>query len=371
MSGITLGTAIGDWIVEDQLGTGGMGAVYRCRNAHAGRLTAAIKVLRGDDRPDFERWFRREVEALAALRHPGIVRVLGAGVDPKHGAFLAMDLVEGVTLREHVRDHGPLPAGEARKVLPLLTSALAHAHARGVRHRDIKPGNVILTPDGLPVLVDFGIARLSDATELTVHDALIGTPAYMSPEMFDNDEIDLVAADVYALGVVLWEALTGKRAFTTDRGLSSRQRMVKVAQLKWQSAALDPGEGLPQALRDIIGLMTSPDPKLRPSDLSLMATQMEQALRDVADTVTAAPITMEVPRDATAEASIAPRSEQLSRSMQRTRSEQHPEDLVRSDGPSAEAVEQEVYRWVIGAAIAAIVLGGIAAVAAGWWVGLI
>ncbi|HMV69311.1 MAG TPA: protein kinase, partial [Myxococcota bacterium] len=244
-------------------------------------------------------------------------------------------------------------------VLPRLTAALAHAHARGVRHRDVKPGNVILTTDGEPVLVDFGIARLDDVTELTVRDAFIGTPAYMSPEMFDDGDVDLVSADTYALGVVLWESLTGRRAFTTERGLTAKQRMIKVAQLKWQSGPLDPGEDVPAAVRELVQAMTSPDPKQRPTDLVAVAARMEAALRGEdwrveapqdEHSATLAPVTMQPPDD--------------------------PGDpSLRSTGDSTTVdrgeVEREVTRWVIGAVVAAIVLGGLGAAGAAWWVGLL
>ena len=152
------GDRIGDWIIDRPLGEGGMGAVFRVHSALSERVDAALKVMKPSMEPDARARFVREAEALAALRHPAIVRVMGFSEDPRRGPGVPGHGAGGrrdPQAPARARAHGRCP--EALATFVPLAGGLEHAHAVGIFHRDLKPSNVILTPDG-PVLVDFGIA---------------------------------------------------------------------------------------------------------------------------------------------------------------------------------------------------------------------
>jgi tetratricopeptide (TPR) repeat protein/predicted Ser/Thr protein kinase len=183
----------------------------------------AIKFLSSDRSPDREtrRRLLREARASAALDHPGICGIYEVGETPEGRGFIAMQYVAGETL-ERALERGPMPPSEALVLCARIAEALAAAHRKGVVHRDLKPGNVMLTADRRPVLVDFGIAKLvgaetqpsnvTTATITTGAHAAVGTPGYMSPEQIQQRPID-ARSDLFALGLILFECLTGRRAF--------------------------------------------------------------------------------------------------------------------------------------------------------------
>jgi eukaryotic-like serine/threonine-protein kinase len=213
------GDRIGDWVVDETLGEGGMGAVYRVHSALTPRLAAALKVLKPTADVEARARFVREAEALSALRHPAIVHVMGFSEDEKRGLlYIVMELAFGETLKDRM-DRGPMALEDATRVFTRLASALEHAHAAGVYHRDLKPANIILCHDGSVRLVDFGIAATQTAEPLTGGGHL-GTLSYVPPEIFRGEKGDARAADVYAFGLVLHEALVGKRMFPIERGLT-------------------------------------------------------------------------------------------------------------------------------------------------------
>ena len=145
---LTAGDRIGDWVVEEPLGEGGMGAVYRVHSALTARLQAALKVLKTTSEPEARARFVREAESLSGLSHPGIVRVMSFGEDPVRGLpYMAMELVHGETLKTRLQ-RGPLTPADAVTAFAPLASALEYAHASGIFHRDIKPANVVLCRDG-------------------------------------------------------------------------------------------------------------------------------------------------------------------------------------------------------------------------------
>src|SRR5207245_8729462 len=150
------GERVGDWIVEAPLGEGGMGAVYRVHSALTRRLMAALKAMKPSAEADARARFVREAEALSALRHPAIVRVMGFSEDPERDLlYIVMELAVGETLRARLQ-RGPMEVPEALATFVPLAQGLDHAHSTGVFHRDLKPSNVILSRDGTPRLVDFG-----------------------------------------------------------------------------------------------------------------------------------------------------------------------------------------------------------------------
>lgn len=201
------------------LGEGGMGIVYEAEQTFP-RRRVAIKALRGTlATPGMLRRFQNEVELLARLHHPGIAQIFEAGFANEQSpdqAFFVMELVEGVALTRFAREKS-LPARDRLALLLKICEAVEHAHQRGVIHRDLKPGNILVTASGEPKVLDFGVARTVDhdahASMATRAGQIIGTPSYMSPEQIEGDPGLDTRTDVYALGVIAYELLAGKLPF--------------------------------------------------------------------------------------------------------------------------------------------------------------
>ncbi len=200
--------------ILEPLGAGGMGLVFRgVREADGGPV--AVKVLpRGPSSdPEWRERFQREAAALSALDHPGIVKILGSGETLDGRLYLAMELVEGCDLRRLLKT-GKLAPGRALDIATSVAAALAHAHERGIIHRDIKPGNILVGEGSVVKVADFGIARAisGDASSFTLTQTreAFGTPYYIAPEVVENATAASPASDVYAVGVLLYEMLTGR-----------------------------------------------------------------------------------------------------------------------------------------------------------------
>lgn len=226
------GTHLGDFVLQEEIGRGGMGVVYRARQENLAR-DVAVKVLPPplyDDEVAVER-FRRESLAASRLRHPGIVPVLAAGRE--HGLFYyAMELVDGWSLRHllQVRERTAPDVADPRVCAALMRDvalALAHSHAQGVLHRDVKPQNILIERrTGAPRLIDFGLAKVLDLGTLSRTGDAAGTPLYMSPEQVRAKAID-ERTDIYSLGAVLYELLTGSPPFP---GRNSHEIMLEITQ---------------------------------------------------------------------------------------------------------------------------------------------
>ena len=214
--------------VQDELGRGGMGVVYRAWDQSLHRPVAIKMLLAGDfARPDERERFGREAEAAAGLRHPNIVQVYHVG-ELEGRPYFMMEFVEGGSLGERLAV-APLAAGPAAALIATLAEAVQAAHDRGIVHRDLKPANVLLTADGTPKIADFGLARrLDDGAGLTRSGVPLGTPNYMAPEQALGLTHSIgPAADVYALGAILYEALTGRPPFRADTTAETLRQVVE------------------------------------------------------------------------------------------------------------------------------------------------
>jgi eukaryotic-like serine/threonine-protein kinase len=205
---------IASYTLLEQIGYGGMAVVYRARQETLDR-TVAVKILSENmaASSEFMERFRREARTAANLRHPNVITVHDFGEDERGVPYLVMEYIEGPTLAD-LMDAG-LDDERIPNLLDQIAAGLDYAHARGVIHRDIKPGNVLMTEEGRAVLADFGLAWLLEGAQLTLTGGVIGTPEYMSPEQAAGHPFDH-RADVYALGIVLYEMLVGERPFVSE-----------------------------------------------------------------------------------------------------------------------------------------------------------
>src|SRR5688572_10876857 len=233
-----IGQTLGHYRNESKLGEGGMGVVYRAFDTHLDRAVA-IKVLRPDATasPDRKRRFVQEAKSASALNHPGIVHIYDIdSVNLPDGPtdFIAMEFVPGKTLDQYIGKSG-LSLNEALKYGIQIADALARAHAAGIVHRDLKPANIIVADDGRVKLLDFGLAKLTEAIDgdpegatataaqknpQTEEGAILGTVAYMSPEQAEGRKVDL-RSDIFSFGSVLYEMVTGRRAFEGTNKIST------------------------------------------------------------------------------------------------------------------------------------------------------
>jgi serine/threonine protein kinase len=224
------GDRIGHYKLLQQIGEGGCGAVYMAEQEEPVRRRVALKVIKlGMDTKNVIARFEAERQALALMDHPNIARVLDAGATETGRPFFVMELVRGIKITDYC-DQNKLSTRERLELFIEVCHAIQHAHQKGVIHRDIKPSNILVTlHDGKPIpkVIDFGIAkatdqRLTDKTLFTQFEQFIGTPAYMSPEQAEMSGLDIdTRTDIYSLGVLLYELLTGKTPFDPKELLQS------------------------------------------------------------------------------------------------------------------------------------------------------
>lgn len=267
----------GRFEIERLASSGGMAVVYRAIDRTTG-LPVALKVLHADG-VRFAGHFARESYVLAELDHPGIVRYIAHGSTPSGELFLAMEWLEGEDLAQRCK-RGPLSVADTVTLGMRVAQALGAAHARGVVHRDIKPGNLFLPDRDITrvKILDFGIARPQATRPATRTGILLGTPGYMAPEQIIGAPTIDPRADVFALGCVMYECLTGRPAFDAD------QMMVLLAKMRAPEPPrpLDVRLDVPVALDEIIARMLSSNPAHRPADGTAVASEI--AMLDDAET---------------------------------------------------------------------------------------
>jgi serine/threonine-protein kinase len=279
-----VGTTIGSYQILSRLGAGAMGEVYLAEHRHLKRK-AAIKFLAREimGRPDLLERFFLEARATSAIAHPGIVQVFDCEVDPNGRPYIVMELLEGQTLAGLLQ-RGALSPAIAARLARSMAGALHAAHAKGIIHRDIKPDNVFVqaqVPDAVK-LVDFGIAKLAGdfragQVHMTQTGALMGTPLYMSPEQCrDAGKIDF-RTDLYSLGCVMFEMLTGRPPFTHE--LMGDLVVAHMTEEPQSVCALNPA--VPPALAELVAELLRKDPAQRPADMQVVADRLSTFLASV------------------------------------------------------------------------------------------
>src|SRR5215469_8766726 len=236
----SIGKTVGHYKLLQKIGDGGCGVVYMAQQEKPVRRRVAFKIIKlGMDTKGVVARFEAERQALALMDHPNIARVLDAGATESGRPYFVMELVRGIKITEYC-DQNELDPAQRLKLFIQVCQAIQHAHQKGVIHRDIKPSNILVTIiDGMPIpkVIDFGIAkaiegRLTDNTIFTAYEQFIGTPAYMSPEQAVMSGVDVdTRSDIYSLGVLLYELLTGRTPFETkyllEQGIDGMRRTLR------------------------------------------------------------------------------------------------------------------------------------------------
>jgi serine/threonine-protein kinase len=248
---------IGDYQILDELGSGGMGRVWRVRNVITDRIEA-MKVLLPDlaGRQELAARFQREIKLMASLNHPNIA-ALRTAFTADNQLYMVMEYVEGTTVADKL-EHGAIPPTDALNYIRQVLDAVSYAHKQNVIHRDIKPANMMLTPQGVIKLMDFGIARGGEDRSLTMTGTTMGSLSYMSPEQVKGEPTD-ARSDLYSVGVSLYEMVTGQRPFVATSDYSIMAAHVK--ETPKPPAELHPG--LPAELNEIILMAIAKDPSQR------------------------------------------------------------------------------------------------------------
>jgi len=268
--------------VLELIGSGGMADVYRAYDRRLSRLVA-IKILRADlaHDPSFQTRFRREAQAAAGLNHPAIVSVHDTGTEEHEWGlvpFIVMEYVEGTTIRDVLRENNLPSATRSLQIVRDILDALDYSHEHGIVHRDIKPGNVMITPEGEIKVMDFGIAKALDDVDATVTHAwtVVGTAQYLSPEQTRGETAD-ARSDLYATGCLLYELIVGKPPFVADTPVAMAYKHANDILVPPSKLV----EGLPPGLDNVVSHALTKDPTLRYQTAALMREDIDRLLTGV------------------------------------------------------------------------------------------
>jgi len=268
---------IGRYKILGELGRGAMGIVYRAQDPALDRVVALKTIILADDaegREEYQKRFFLEAKAAGKLTHPGIVTTYDFG-EQDGVAYLAMELLEGTDLRARLKE-GALPPAEAVEVARQVAEGLGFAHERGIVHRDVKPGNIRLLERGRAKIMDFGLARMRAADHKTVTGMVLGTPKYMSPEQVAGSPVDQ-RSDIFSLGIVLYEMLTGSRLFGAE---DMTQIMHNVTYQEHEPPTRLKPE-LPAMLDFVVARALKKDPAARYQDAAELAADLSTCLAEL------------------------------------------------------------------------------------------
>ena len=268
---------IGRYKILGELGRGAMGIVYRAQDPALDRVVALKTIILADDaegREEYQKRFFLEAKAAGKLTHPSIVTTYDFG-EQDGVAYLAMELLEGTDLRSRLKE-GALPPAEAVEVARQVAEGLGFAHERGIVHRDVKPGNIMLLERGRAKIMDFGLARMRAADHKTVTGMVLGTPKYMSPEQVAGSPVDQ-RSDLFSLGIVLYEMLTGSRLFGAE---DMTQIMHNVTYQEHEPPTRLKPE-LPAMLDFVVARALKKDPGSRYQDAAELAADLSTCLAEL------------------------------------------------------------------------------------------
>jgi serine/threonine-protein kinase len=270
-------TKIGRYRIVDELGRGAMGIVYKAEDPNLDRLVALKTIILPEDAEEHGEYRKRfflEAKAAGKLNHPHIVTTFDCG-EHEGMAYLAMELLEGIDLRTRMTKQG-VTALEAVEIARQVAEGLGYAHERGVVHRDIKPGNIMLNGGGKAKIMDFGLARMRMADHKTSTGMVLGTPRYMSPEQICGQPVDQ-RSDIFSLGIVLYEMLTGTRLY-------SGENIEQVQHSITQTEHVPPTRvvpGLPAMIDFVVARALKKDPSVRYQDAYELAADLETCLAEL------------------------------------------------------------------------------------------
>jgi serine/threonine protein kinase len=271
---IMIGARLDKWIIDRELGRGGMGRVYLAHEQASGR-PVALKILSAElaQEAGFLHRFEREIEVLGQLNHPNIVRFFESG--SKDGLFyFAMEYVEGDNFEQLLHERGRIPWKEVLDAALQICPALKHAHDRGIVHRDIKPPNLLRTAEGIVKLTDFGIAKVFAAQHLTNTGGVVGTAEFLSPEQAAGKQASK-RSDLYSLGAVLYNLLTGRPPFTGQSGAELMHKHLYAQFDRPQKLVPD----IPHDVDELVCQLLEKDPAHRPGDGLVLQRQLDSIRR--------------------------------------------------------------------------------------------